>query len=121
MCSGVCCLRILFGNRVRLLPDQDFALAANRLIFKRMRDLAESGRPIDFTTLPQELDRHKELDLIGGLAYLTSLIDGLPERKNISHYLGILQECAIRANRRKSRRSTAAACKRRVCQCDRHG
>lgn len=83
-------------EQARLLPEHAFALAANQLIFKRMRDLAESGRPIDFTTLPQELDRHKELDLIGGLAYLTSLIDGLPERKNISHYLEIMQEFAIR-------------------------
>ena len=83
-------------EQAKLLPEQDFSLEAHRLISRRMRDLAESERPIDFTTLPQELDRHKELDLIGGLAYLTSLIDGLPERKNISHYLGIMQECAIR-------------------------
>lgn len=52
-----------------------------------MRDLAESGRPVDMITLVEELDRHKEVEVIGGVAYLSSLIDGIPERRSIEHYV----------------------------------
>ena len=50
-----------------------------------MRDLQESGRPVDIITLVEELDRRKEVEAIGGVAYLSSLIDGVPERPSIEH------------------------------------
>ena len=49
-----------------------------------MRDLQESGRPVDMITLIEELDRRKEVEAIGGVAYLSSLIDGVPDRPPLS-------------------------------------
>jgi putative DNA primase/helicase len=78
------------------LREQDFSLSAHQCIFRRMRDLAESGRSIEMITLTEELNRHNEIESIGGVAYLSSLIDGVPERPSIAHYVRIVQEYATR-------------------------
>src|SRR6516225_4891133 len=77
---------LLFDQAAELKPD-DFSLDAHRRIFSRMRDLQDSGRPVDMITLAEELDRRKEVEAVGGVAYLSSLIDGLPERPSIEHYV----------------------------------
>src|SRR5438105_900996 len=77
-----------------LRPD-DFALDAHRRIYSRMLDLAESNRPIDLVTLAEELSRRREVEAVGGVAYLSSLTDGLPHRPNIEHYVKIVRDKAL--------------------------
>jgi putative DNA primase/helicase len=83
------------------LSDQDFSLDAHQRIFRRMRDLAESNRPIDETTLTEELSRHGELDLVGGAVYVASLTDGAVERKDITHLVAAVKEQATRRSAAK--------------------
>lgn len=64
------------------LSPRDFSLDSNRRIYSRLVDLAESLRQIDMVTLIEELDRHKELQVIGGAAYVSSHVEGLPARRN---------------------------------------
>jgi replicative DNA helicase len=85
---------LLFDQAAELKPD-DFSLDAHRRIFSRMRDLQDAGRPVDMITLAEELDRRKEIEAIGGVAYLSSLIDGLPERPSIEHYVRIVRNKAL--------------------------
>ena len=68
---------------------------AHRRVYSRMRDLQESGRPVDMITLVEELDRRKEVEAIGGVAYLSSLIDGVPDRPSIEHYVRIVRNKAL--------------------------
>ena len=60
-----------------------------------MVDLAESARAIDLITLSEELDRHKELEAIGDVAYISSLLDGVPDRPSIEHYIQIVRDKAL--------------------------
>lgn len=78
------------------LREQDFSLTAHQRIFRTMRDLVGSDRPIDMLTLSHELERHNEIETIGGVAYLSSLIDGTPERPSIAQYVAILREHSFR-------------------------
>ena len=82
-------------TRPRKLKPDDFSLDAHRRIFSRMRDLQETGRPVDMITLAEELDRRKEVEAIGGVAYLSSLIDGVPERPSIEHYVRIVRNKSL--------------------------
>src|SRR5215469_9420988 len=50
------------------LKPEDFLLDAHRRIYRRMVDLAETAQAIDTITLPEELGRHGEHELIGGVA-----------------------------------------------------
>jgi len=77
-----------------LRPDH-FFLDSHRRIFQRMMELAESSRPIDLVTLSEELGRRRELESVGGAAYLSSLTDGLPRRSSIEHYVRIVKDKAM--------------------------
>jgi len=76
------------------LAHDDFSLDAHRRIFARMRSLRDKGAPVDCITLAEELDRFQEIETIGGVAYLSSLIDGVPERPSIEHYVKIVKDKA---------------------------
>ena len=80
-----------------LLAD-DFSLDSHRRIYLRMMELAESSRPIDFVTLTEQLGQHKEIEAVGGVAYVTSITDGLPRVKNIEQYVRIVKDKALLRN-----------------------
>src|SRR5512140_14070 len=77
------------------LQPEDFALDSHRRIYARMRDLGDQGRAIDLITLAEELSRNKEVEAIGGVAYLSSLTDGLPHRPNIEQYVRIVKDKSL--------------------------
>jgi replicative DNA helicase len=77
------------------LQADDFSLDSHRRIYGRITELADSGRPVDLVTLAEELSRRKEVEAIGGVAYLSSLTDGLPHRPNIEQYVRIVKDKAL--------------------------
>src|SRR5438067_9647847 len=60
-----------------------------------MVDLADSSRSIDLITLAEELSRNGELETIGGAAYVTGLLDGVPDRPSIEHYIRIVRDKSL--------------------------
>jgi replicative DNA helicase len=84
-----------YNQAAELLRPDDFSLDSHRRIYSRMADLVESSRPIDLITLTEELGRHKEVEAVGGVAYITSLTDGVPRRPNIEHYVRIVKDKAM--------------------------
>jgi replicative DNA helicase len=84
-----------FNQAAELLRAEDFSLDSHRRIYLRMMELAESGRSIDFVTLTEQLGQHKEIESVGGVAYVTSLTDGLPRVKNIEQYVKIVKDKAL--------------------------
>ena len=80
------------------LQAEDFSLDSHRRIYLRMMELAETGRAVDFVTLTEQLGQHKEIESVGGVAYVTSLTDGLPRVKNIEQYVKIVKDKALLRN-----------------------
>ena len=80
-----------YNQAAALLLPEDFFEGSNRIIYLRMTEMAERSTAIDMITLCDELIRHKELEAIGGAAYVSSLTDGLP-RLNIEHYVKIVKD-----------------------------
>src|ERR1700757_5108887 len=93
--GGILIDNSLYDQAAEHLTPDDFSLDAHRRIYSRMRDLQETGRPVDMITLVEELDRRKEVEAIGGVAYLSSLIDGVPERPSVEHYVRIVRNKAL--------------------------
>jgi|GEM_PF-3187032 hypothetical protein len=77
------------------LEADDFSLDSHRRIWIRMADLYNSGRPIDIVTMASELDKNKEREAIGGIAYLASLTEGLPRRPVIDEYIRLVADKSI--------------------------
>lgn len=84
-----------YNQAAEHLRIEDFSLDSHRRIYSRMVDLAESSRPIDMITLIEELDRHKDLQAIGDVAYVSSLVEGVPDRPSIEHYVKIVRDKAL--------------------------
>jgi replicative DNA helicase len=84
-----------FYQTDRLKVD-DFMIQSHQILFRRMLDIIEDQRPIDFVTTTQELEKHEELIFVGGVVWVTSLTDGLPRVKNIEQYVNIVIEHARR-------------------------
>jgi replicative DNA helicase len=79
------------------LETSDFSLEMHRRIFSRMADLRARSETINRVTLANELMRLNELNNVGGLGYLVSLDDGMPQIPNIDSYLNILcKKAALR-------------------------
>jgi replicative DNA helicase len=84
-----------YNQAAEHLKADDFSLDSHRRIYTRMIDLAESSRSIDIITLSEELARYKEVETVGGVAYMSSLTDGLPRRPSIEHYIKIVRDKAL--------------------------
>ena len=74
------------------LRKEDFALDSHRRIFGRMKDIHERGERIDTITVANELMKFGEMESVGGLTYLNSLDEGLPQLANVPHYVAIVRE-----------------------------
>src|SRR5215469_3654004 len=80
--------------QVSYLSGDDFSLQGNKIIFRAVADLLNAGQSVDLVTLCDELRRRNELERVGDVSYISSLIDGLPERSNIQPWAQILKRKA---------------------------
>ena len=86
---------LAFNQAAEHLKPEDFSLDSHRRIYSRMVDLSEASKPIDLITLIEELDRRKELEAIGDVGYVSGLLDGVPDRPSIEHYVKIVRDKAL--------------------------
>jgi replicative DNA helicase len=77
------------------LDSEDFSLDSHRRIFLRMSELMNEQRAVDIVTLSHELARYKEVESVGGVAYLASLTEGLPRRPVIEEYIRIVKDKSL--------------------------
>jgi replicative DNA helicase len=77
------------------LEADDFSLDSHRRIYLRMSELLTSQRAVDIVTLAEELARNKEIESVGGVAYLASLTEGLPLRPVIEEYIRIVKDKSL--------------------------
>src|SRR5580698_11359508 len=85
----------LYIQAAGTLEADDFSLEKHRRVFRRMGELQERGERIDRVTVANELMKFNELEACGGLSYLVSLDDGLPQMANIDSYIRIVKEKAV--------------------------
>src|ERR1700691_2365760 len=84
-----------FNDAAEHLKPEDFSIDSHRRIYSRMMDLAESSRPIDIITLVEELEQKRDLQAVGDVGYISGLLDGVPDRPSIEHYVRIVRDKAI--------------------------
>lgn len=75
-----------------ILRPGDFYRGANQIIFEAMIELFEQKEPIDLLSVSNRLEEKEELEKIGGISYLTDLINTVPSAANIAHYAKIVQK-----------------------------
>lgn len=73
------------------LRADDFYIYRNKWIYEAITWLVQHRVPVDLLTLTEELDRKNQLGEIGGSAYLTSLINRVPNSINAESYARIVE------------------------------
>ena len=80
------------------LTEESFYSERNAKIFSTMLSLQDEKTPIDITTVTSYLKNKKELNDVGGVEYLTEVINFVPTATNIDFYIKTVEETAILRN-----------------------
>lgn len=75
---------------------KDFYDKRHAIIYDAIMRLYEKNKPVDLLTLTDELKRKKEIDGIGGSAYLTELTNYVPTSAHAESYAEIVAQKAVR-------------------------
>lgn len=78
-----------------LVLEEDFYQLEHRLIFKTIKGLQDSGKPVDVITVQETLEGNgeiPELEKLGGINYLTQLAKETPSVANIESYAEIIKQ-----------------------------
>jgi len=78
-----------------VLNAEAFYLNNNAKIFGTIKDMAEKKVPIDLTTVTTELKNKGILTEIGGVEYLTEILDSVATSANIDQYIKAVEESAL--------------------------
>jgi len=77
-----------------LLRPEDFYADKHQQLFSAIISLFQRGEPVDLITVQDELRNRGQLDDVGGLTYLTSLINLVPTTANAEQYALIVEQKA---------------------------
>jgi len=77
------------------LKADDFYQEKNGWIYQATLDLHERRQPADFLTVTDELDRRRQLDEVGGPAYVMDLINAVPTAIHVEHYARIVERTSV--------------------------
>ncbi len=76
---------------VVILPDENaFYFFQNKIIYKAVLKLYQQSKPVDITTVAEEITDKEELEKIGGQTYLIDLINGVATTANVGSYAEIV-------------------------------
>jgi len=78
------------------VTPRDFYDKRHAIIFDAMMRLYEKHKPVDLLTLTEELKRKKELETVGGSAYITELTNYVPTAAHAEAYAELVAQKAVR-------------------------
>jgi replicative DNA helicase len=78
-----------------IITDSDFYRQDHRLIYHHICKLIEQNKPADVITIAESLEISAELQTVGGLAYIGTIVQNTPSAANIKRYAEIVRERSI--------------------------
>ena len=70
----------------------------NKYLYDAIIELYENHLPINAGMVKEELDKKKRLNSIGGMSYISEVIDSVETKANLEYYIEILKENYTRRN-----------------------
>jgi replicative DNA helicase len=80
---------------IESLAPESFYLDKHGKIFNAIKKLYDNGIPVDFTTLTNELKDQGLLSAVGGVEYITEIMEQTPIASNVSYYINIVEEKSV--------------------------
>lgn len=83
---------------VEFLKEEYFYKESHKIIYSNTVELFEKGEPVDLITIVEQLRKKNLLEEVGGISYISTLIDIVPTSANVEYYARIVEEKAILRN-----------------------
>ena len=77
------------------LTKESFYYHNNALIFDTIKEMSENKKPIDLTTITSELKSKNLLNEVGGVEYLSEVLESVPTAANVEYYIKLVEDAAI--------------------------
>lgn len=100
--AEMCLLGCAFLSNVALekaseeLTSDMFYDEKNRIIFNAMVEIQKQKSPMDATILKNEIEKVNPINKIGGVEYLSEVIDSVVSASNVDSYINIIREKYLR-------------------------
>jgi replicative DNA helicase len=75
-----------------IIAEKTFYSDRHKMIWSTMMELFSKNTPIDLLSLSSRLRDKEILEQVGGMTYLTELVQGVPSSTNAKHYAEIVQK-----------------------------
>jgi len=86
----------VYYDVAQFLSSEDFFLHRHRWVWEAVARLQEQRLPVDLLTVTEELNRHGQLDEIGGAPFLTGLLSNVPSSLHAAAYGRLVEETSTR-------------------------
>jgi replicative DNA helicase len=83
------------GLAIEILDETWFYEQVHRKIYHAIVDLYKAHQNVDLITLSDKLKNDGILDDVGGVSYLSMIIDFVPSSANVEHYARIVKERGV--------------------------
>jgi replicative DNA helicase len=87
--------REIMGTVGEIVRPNDFYAHVHETIFAVLLDLFDRGEPLDKITVAEALRNRDALERVGGLSYLSSLMDTVQTAASAKYYATIVREKAV--------------------------
>ncbi len=74
------------------LHEDSFYLDSHKKIFACINELNNNSKSVDLTTVIESLNNHGWLKNVGGIEYLTEVIETVPTAANVDEYIKIVED-----------------------------
>jgi replicative DNA helicase len=82
-------------DEISFLEERDFAIPRHQDIYKVMRYLERKGKPIDIITVTEAFAHFGRIENIGGVSYLSQLVESCPTAANAEFYARAVRSKAM--------------------------
>lgn len=86
----------MYADCAAIVTHDDFYIHRNKWIWEVFGILSENRQPIDVLMVSDELEKRGQLEEVGGAAYLTGLLNQVPNSMDAEKYAGIVAEMSTR-------------------------
>ena len=104
-----------YNSVTELLTAEDFFTNRNQCIFDAIGKLVNASLPVDEIHLSEQLTRDRNLDAVGGITSIYSIMDRVQTSLQMKHYAEIVRE---KSNLRKMNRAYRVATESIIAQSD---
>jgi replicative DNA helicase len=83
---------------LQIIRVDNFYFDAHQKVFQAVVDTYNDGKPVDLVILHEVLKQRKQLEDVGGVAYLAELWDAAPTAANAEYYAKLVRDKALVRN-----------------------